>query len=231
MICLRTWIHEQSQRLESLFWTWFMEVKSWTTIACIIATGFVTVVHNTYLLFKKKKSCFIIGTKITWVFMWEENRVRTWLTHWRQGAKIHQHLFLTYPYTNQLSLTDQQKYLKSCYVTASNGWLLEWSKGILQEHTIIPVVKQSLRKGEMKSTVVGENVVWARAETWQSHGHIFRKGLPAGLPTPHPTPLVWMMSKLPCGKVNQIRNFCKKAFPEGWESEESSLDTGLVQSL
>lgn len=31
-----------------------MEVKSWTTIACIIATGFVTVVHNTYLLFKKK---------------------------------------------------------------------------------------------------------------------------------------------------------------------------------
>ena len=50
--------------------------------------------------------------------------------------------------------------------------------------------------------------------------------------TPHPSPhppcefwFVWMMSKLPRGKVNQITNFCKKAFPEGWESEESSLDS------
>lgn len=111
------------------------------------------------------------------------------------------------------------KYLKSSYVTALNGWLLEWSKGILQEHTIIPVVKQSLRKGEMKSTAVGENVVWARAETWQSHGHIFRKGLPAGLPTPTPPPL-WVLVcvddvQVATWESEPDQKLMQKGFPRG----------------
>lgn len=76
------------------------------------------------------------------------------------------------------------------------------------------MVKQSVRKG-----VIGEKMVWARAEPWAhlqkrpaSWTHLVSTGLYGWCPSYHM-------------RLNQIRSSCKKAFPECWASQESSLDS------
>lgn len=67
----------------------------------------------------------------------------------------------------------------------------------------------------MTSPVIGEKMVWARAEPWAhlqkrpaSWTHLVSTGLCGWCPSYHM-------------RLNQIRSSCKKAFPECWASQES----------